>query len=356
MARSLEERGKKEEAQRKYRKIIDLNPLDYYSLWAWARLKNKEYKTNLKIKNSEQLSQPGEREILEAFNLLIRRHKRAFPWLMRAKLLWLQGDRQEAAEELQYVYIAYKNAKTKKKLYRNGIEYIWNKENPSKVRTSRTLQKLRKKLKGKDFRLLGMLAAALGDFGLSFRFFSPKKEKIVARYPLAYKEEVKKAAKRYKIESELIWAVMRVESRYQRQIVSRMGAIGLMQIMPLTGILIARVLKIKDFEPSMLFESSINIDFGAWYLKKLIKHFKGQIPLAVAAYNVGPHRVLFWLQMQKEEIEPDEFLESIPLRGTRKYVKRVLTAYTIYRVLNQKPPLKLKKIIRKKEIKKEIDF
>ena len=124
---------------------------------------------------------------------------------------------------------------------------------------------------------------------------------------------------------------MRTESVYQKRIVSYAGAVGLMQIMPRTGQLIAHAIGHSDFTPADLLDPRTNLEFAAWYLASLIRRFDGHLPLAIAAYNGGPHNVRRWMQDHSENIPLDALLERIPFTQTHRYVRKVLVNYEAYR-------------------------
>lgn len=126
----------------------------------------------------------------------------------------------------------------------------------------------------------------------------------------------------------LMFALVREESRFDPLAISRSGAIGVAQIMPSTGEMIAKELGYKDFRPESLFEVETNLRFGSFYLEKMLKRF-GKLEYALAAYNAGPHRVEEWLS-QIHHNSMDEFVEKIPFSETRKYVKRVMESYWNY--------------------------
>jgi soluble lytic murein transglycosylase len=149
--------------------------------------------------------------------------------------------------------------------------------------------------------------------------------------PRAYEQDVLRAAQKFGLDPNLMFAVMRVESVYYRHIVSYAGAVGLMQIMPQTGMRIARALGMTDFNPRELLDPRRNLEFAAWYLSSLIRRFDGRVPLAVAAYNGGPHNVRLWINNRPKTMPLDAFLETIPFHETNHYVRRVMTNYAAYR-------------------------
>lgn len=126
----------------------------------------------------------------------------------------------------------------------------------------------------------------------------------------------------------LMLALVREESRFDPRAISRSGAIGLAQIMPATGAMIAEQLGYEDFRPESLFDADTNLRFGSFYLEEMIKRF-GNLEYALAAYNAGPHRVTEWLSRLHYD-SLDQFVENIPFSETRKYVKRVIASYWSY--------------------------
>lgn len=151
-------------------------------------------------------------------------------------------------------------------------------------------------------------------------------------FPEGYKELVEGAANEFQIDPLLVYAVMMQESEFHEKAVSGSGAVGLLQIMPGTGEMIARKLSYPLFKEDKLFLPAININFGVWYLKTMITRFKGNLPLAVAAYNAGPNAVDEWLK-KWGGLDTDEFVENIPYQETRKYVERVIGYYEAYKTI-----------------------
>jgi soluble lytic murein transglycosylase len=150
-----------------------------------------------------------------------------------------------------------------------------------------------------------------------------------AAYPKAYVNVVKKYAKSFSVPSELIWGIMRAESIYRKDVVSPVGALGLMQVMPGTAQKIAHKLGEKQFEARELLQPEMAVKIGSRYLAKLEGQFDNNIPLVAASYNAGPHRVKAWLS-SFGTLDVDEFVEHIPFLETRNYVKKVVSNYQIY--------------------------
>lgn len=161
-------------------------------------------------------------------------------------------------------------------------------------------------------------------------------------FPEGYKELIEQAAGKLNLDPFLIYAVMMQESEFNEKAVSNAGAVGLLQIMPVTGEMIARKLSRLSFKEDDLFAPSVNISFGAWYLKTLITRFNGNLPLALAAYNAGPNAVDNWLKRwggrpidsaESRFDMMDEFVENIPYQETRNYVERVMGYYEAYKTI-----------------------
>src|SRR6185436_17156330 len=130
----------------------------------------------------------------------------------------------------------------------------------------------------------------------------------------------------------LVAAIIREESHYDPKAVSRVGAIGLMQIMPATAQNVAKKQGWPETGREELFDQDTNIRLGARYLGQLLQQFSGNVIHTVAAYNAGPQVVTAWAAKYGTP-EPDEFVELIPYQETRQYVKRVLRSYREYRRL-----------------------
>ncbi len=113
-------------------------------------------------------------------------------------------------------------------------------------------------------------------------------------YPLRYEQEITAAATAHGLDPYLVFGVVRAESRFRPSVVSRAGAIGLMQITPATGQWIATKLGITAFTPADLYDPATNIQFGTWYLRHLIDRFGGDVDTALLAYNAGPGAADRW--------------------------------------------------------------
>lgn len=169
---------------------------------------------------------------------------------------------------------------------------------------------------------------------------------VSLRFPLAYQRQIQKNAEKQKLNSAIIYGLIRRESTFNQNAMSPAGARGLMQIMPRTGRQIAKELKEKWRDNNnSLFNPSTNIKFGSYYYKKLLNKSNGHYVLAVAGYNAGLSRVKRWLPVEKP-VAADIWIEIIPFKETREYVAAVLTYTLIYQKRLKKDILSMKDFMR----------
>jgi soluble lytic murein transglycosylase-like protein len=145
-------------------------------------------------------------------------------------------------------------------------------------------------------------------------------------YPPAYPTAVLHAADQESLAAALLWAIMRQESIYQRAARSRAGAIGLLQLMPST----ASRLNGSPVTEGSLTDPDLNVRLGAAYLRGLLREFKDP-RAAMAAYNAGEDAVRRWVH--DRPVVDDVWVEMIPYRETRDYVKQVYSIWRRYEAL-----------------------
>jgi tetratricopeptide (TPR) repeat protein len=158
------------------------------------------------------------------------------------------------------------------------------------------------------------------------------------RYPTAYSSLVSREAAQNDLPPELILAIIREESSFDRFAVSRAGALGLMQLMPATGAWIERMMRREDLEGGNLITPAHNIAAGSWYLRYLLGRCNDSVVAALAAYNGGETRLARWRKIFKPTEEPMVAIEMIGPRETRRYVKKVLDTMAVYRAIALSDP------------------
>lgn len=137
----------------------------------------------------------------------------------------------------------------------------------------------------------------------------------------------------FKVDRALIYAFIRQESRFSTRATSRVGARGLMQLMPATASFIAGDRSLRSSARHRLYEPSFNMMLGQKYIEHLLVHkeVEGDLARLVAAYNGGPGNLGKWRRQTRFADDPLLFIESLPARETRDFIERVLTNLWIYR-------------------------
>ncbi|GAB2685382.1 transglycosylase SLT domain-containing protein [Aliiglaciecola aliphaticivorans] len=148
---------------------------------------------------------------------------------------------------------------------------------------------------------------------------------IKRRFPMAYREELVNQSEANQVDPAWAFAVARRESSFMSDANSSAGAKGLMQLLPGT----ARYLAKKQIKTNVLFDPNINAGYGTQYLRYLMDKMDNNPVLATASYNAGWRRVQKWIPKDRS-LPIDVWIETIPYKETRNYVKAVLAYQQIY--------------------------
>jgi len=259
------------------------------------------------------------------------------PQFSRAVELWRLGYIELVREELADAQKTLWQARKKRRRLR-GKE---KSDSPAYQRLTRLSRLSRRKF----IRMINRLYLAAGDhyhYYLNRVRYYPRlgqtipKKKTYPRwrrtFPRPYLSLVGRTSKAYRLPTGLLYAVIRTESAYQAKARSPLGARGLIQIMPRTGRRIARQCGLSNYKTQYLYNLRLNLNMGSWYFSQMLHKFNGQLILGLAAYNAGPHNVSKWFGSLKYT-GSDEFVEEIPFRETRRYVKKIINFYGIYQWL-----------------------
>jgi peptidoglycan lytic transglycosylase len=149
-------------------------------------------------------------------------------------------------------------------------------------------------------------------------------------YPLPYEAVIRREAAKNDFDPMLAAGLMRQESTFQADALSPQNAIGLMQVIPKTGRLLARQLRVR-FSAARLFQPDYNIELGMLYISGLVKS-TGAPAYALAAFDAGEDRIAAW-KAERNYDEIPELVESIPFSETRDYVQIVLRNSEVYRMI-----------------------
>ena len=197
------------------------------------------------------------------------------------------------------------------------------------------------------WRLEAELAGHIGDYRRQLRIALKLKNSVLKgrpdgedldiwrlAYPRGFQTHVDAAAARYGVFLSAHLQLYPQRVSLQLDAVSHAHALGLMQLLPKTAARIQAQThqKTADTRGTGLFDPVANINLGTWYVAALQKRFGHQTPLVAAAYNAGPDTVISWFRGRRTA-PLDIFVESIPFRETREYVKRLSRTLEIYRRL-----------------------
>ena len=189
-----------------------------------------------------------------------------------------------------------------------------------------------------EISMAGLLAQDIERYDFAIQIAKNASYKNLNFLEISYpKIDVPKQIKDQKIlDSSVILALIRQESEFDTSATSRVGAKGLMQIMPATGKLLSKVTNIDFSREKLTRDKDYNLALGSYYISDLDDLFGSQY-LAFAAYNAGPNRVEKWIKThgdpRKKQIDAIDFIELIPFHETRNYVQRVSENINVYEYL-----------------------
>ena len=157
-----------------------------------------------------------------------------------------------------------------------------------------------------------------------------------ALFPRPYWSDLKRFSVANGLDPYLVASLIRQESEFNPLAVSRANAVGLMQLLPKTGQVVAHQVQLKHYNPTQLFTPVVNLQLGTRYFRGMVDKFGGSFEHALAAYNAGSDRVEEWMGQGKYRDSP-EFVESIPFTETREYVQAILRNAAVYKQLYGAP-------------------
>jgi len=190
-----------------------------------------------------------------------------------------------------------------------------------------------------EISMAGVLAQEIERLDFAIQIAKSASYKNLSLLEISYPRiEVPKQIKNQKIlDSSVILSLIRQESEFDTSANSKVGAKGLMQIMPATARLLSKVTSVDFSREKLTRDKDYNLALGSYFISNLENDF-GSHYLAFAAYNAGPHRVEKWLKSygdpRKRQIDPIDFIELIPFQETRNYVQRVSENINVYEYLN----------------------
>ncbi len=176
---------------------------------------------------------------------------------------------------------------------------------------------------------IGYLALRSGDaFYTTFEWLSPKRFQ-------QHDALIREVAARNGVDPMLVKAVIWRESRFDEHKFGGAGERGLMQVSEPAAREWAKENKVENFQAEELFDPSVNVQAGTWYLARALAHWREQIdpvPFALAEYNAGASRAQRWAGGSSAGVlPPDEFRANIDFPGTRKYVDLIMERQAFYK-------------------------
>jgi soluble lytic murein transglycosylase len=329
--------GRAKEAEALYRQLLEDHLRTYYGLQARSRLVEAGKLSLADSSKCDNYAEPeapnGDPRVPELVAKMAKRYGSLFPSLRRIRTLWKLGMMVDARRELSLIAFDFAWIKARGRprwfVIRPEVARIWRGSAPARRRWNRWARKVYKERAALGPQL-GELLDRAGIFFYGWKFSPRHPDPVRQAHPRGYPSLVVRMAKKHKLDPNLVWAVMRTESAFRTDAVSRAGAAGLMQIMPVTARRIARERKLDGFYLAKMYDPETNIDMAAWYLRQVSDKFKGQLMLLAAAYNGGPHNVARWIDERGKGAAMDEFIEEIPFAESRRYGKKILRLAALY--------------------------
>ncbi|RKZ81310.1 MAG: transglycosylase [Gammaproteobacteria bacterium] len=198
------------------------------------------------------------------------------------------------------------------------------------LESRRQAYKLMQTLSTRDLQLLAIITYQWNWYNQTIAILGKAKywDALNLRFPIVYDTAILKAGKTNGLDPSWLFGIARQESAFNPRARSHVGATGLMQLMPKTGKLIARLINHPMKKTSELLNPDRNIQLGSAYLRRMYDKNQHNPVLATASYNAGPHRVKGWLP--KQNMSADIWIENIPFDETRKYTSNVLSYAAVF--------------------------
>ena len=298
--RTLQQLGRAAEGEGRYREVVGRWPFSWYALLAGARLRERGIELG-----PFGASPPAPRgpTVADVIDPVVA----ADPAIVAFDELDAAGLADDAGLELRRVERAFVARHERAK----ALAVLFDRYG-----------------RGNDWHRPWQLALAYDRGALDTPAEGPARWWWTHAYPEAFKEVIERHQRAGGNPPYYLYAIMRKESGYARNVRSYADAQGLLQMIPATTIRVAARLGLT-YAPGDLYAPELNIQTGAWYIGSLLAKFKGQIPLGAGSFNSGPRPVMRWLD-QHGDHPMDELVELIAYEQTREYIKKVTENYARY--------------------------
>ena len=282
----------------------------------------------------------------KAYESVLARFPRSYyAWRSAVALGWDVGDfttvRHKNPEVVKVDYIAPPGgSQTFQELYKLGLEEeAWAQfQTEISDRTELTISEgftkgLLKLYQGKNLRGINQIwylqDTDKAEDKLEWQKLRQTPEYWQALYPFPFEDTILKWSRSRKLNPLLVTSLIRQESRFEPEIKSSAGALGLMQVIPPTAKTAAKNIGLSNYS---LTKPEDNVNIGTYYLDFTHKRYNNNSMLAVASYNAGPNAVAKWVSRYGLK-DVDEFVEKIPYRETKGYVESVFENYWNYMLI-----------------------
>lgn len=306
-ARSLQQLARKQPARDGYKAVIERYPFSWYAHLARARLTQVGVSVGAFGEPADR--KPAASRRVPAIDKVVDESLASDPLIRRSDELMRAGLDVEAGYELRRGEKAFiKRAKKRSAAY------------------AMLMDRYRK---ANNFNRPWMMAVVYGGKrALNGPPIGQARVWWEHAYPLAYRPLIERYREQGKNPPYYLYTIMRKESGYNPHVLSYANAIGLLQMIPATTKRVVEHLNI-DYTEDLLYDPELNIQTASWYIGRLLHKFDQQIPLGSGSYNSGPRPVMRWLD-KFGDLPMDEFVETVPYRQTREYMKKITETYSRY--------------------------
>lgn len=245
---------------------------------------------------------------------------------------FLAADRLKKDYSMQHVGTALTPEEVSAMLARRGIQIAQELFNVGDIVAARRQWAFStRRMNNRELQTAAVIAAQWGwhDRAILTMSKTDNLDDLELRFPILYRQMVEDSAQANRIDAGWVYGVMRQESAFVSDARSPVGALGLMQLMPQTGRMTGRALKLRVKDDQTILKIENNLRLGAHYLKLVLDQHRGHHVLATAAYNAGPNRLKDWLP-ENDHLDADVWVDTIPFTETRNYVKNVLSFTAVY--------------------------
>lgn len=149
-------------------------------------------------------------------------------------------------------------------------------------------------------------------------------------YPVPYYECFEKVSEENKMPIILLLSIARQESLFDKKAVSKANAMGIIQLIPSTAVIAAKKAGLPFSSKEQLFDVEYNLKIGSTYFLSVYENFNKNLVSALGGYNAGPGNMKNWRNRQNNPVDEELFIESIPFKETRTYIKRILNNISEY--------------------------